>query len=110
MRRRVPITLALTFATASSVFLAVGAQGASTTSTTVVASTSTTTTTTATTTTTTWRTRSVAPLTGLPYPKSKLKDYSALTIKIDNTPEAMPQNAIQDADVFYEEMAEGGIT
>jgi hypothetical protein len=104
MRRRVPITLALTFATASSVFLAVGAQGASTTTT------STSTTTTTPTTTTTTPPRSVAPLTGLPYPKSKLKDRSALTIKIDNTPEALPQYGIQDADVIYEEIVEGGIT
>jgi hypothetical protein len=52
----------------------------------------------------------VAPLTGLPYPKRLLKDRSALTIKIDNTPEAMPQYGVNDADVVYEEIVEGGIT
>jgi hypothetical protein len=52
----------------------------------------------------------VAPLTGLPYPKRLLKDRSALTIKIDNTPEAMPQYGVNEADVVYEEIVEGGIT
>jgi hypothetical protein len=55
-------------------------------------------------------TGSVAPLTGLPYPKRLLKDRSALTIKIDNTPEAMPQYGVNEADVVYEEIVEGGIT
>jgi hypothetical protein len=107
MRRRVPIFLALTLATASSVFLAVGAQADSTTTTTVVASTSTTSTTAP---TTKSPPRSVAALTGLPFPKRELKNRSALTIKIDNTPEALPQFGVQDADVVYEEIVEGGIT
>jgi hypothetical protein len=38
------------------------------------------------------------------------KHRAALTIKIDNTPEAMPQYGVQDADVVYEEIVEGGIT
>jgi hypothetical protein len=33
-----------------------------------------------------------------------------VTVKIDNTPEARPQFAIQKADVIYEEIVEGGIT
>lgn len=52
----------------------------------------------------------VAPLTGLPDPTRSTRDRSALTIKIDNTPEAMPQYGVEDADVVYEEIVEGGIT
>jgi Protein of unknown function (DUF3048) N-terminal domain/Protein of unknown function (DUF3048) C-terminal domain len=73
---------------------------------------STTTTSTSSTTTTTVvvKTPPVAPLTGLPDPTRATKTRSALTIKIDNTPEAMPQEGIQDADDVYEEIVEGGIT
>ncbi|MGA7835537.1 MAG: DUF3048 domain-containing protein, partial [Acidimicrobiales bacterium] len=81
-----------------------------TTTTTSSTSTSSTTTTAPTTTTTTKPAPPVSPLTGLPYPKRLLKDRSALTIKIDNTPEAMPQYGVEDADVVYEEVVEGGIT
>ncbi len=52
----------------------------------------------------------MAPLTGLPDPARVTRDRSALTIKIDNTPQAMPQSGVEDADVVYEEVAEGGIT
>jgi len=52
----------------------------------------------------------VAPLTGLPDPTGTTKHRSALTIKIDNTPEAFPHSGVQDADVVYEEIVEGGIT
>src|SRR5580658_8774450 len=106
MRRRVTIALAL--AVSSSMFFVVGAHADSTTTTTGVSSSSSTTT--SPTTTTKPSSRSVAPLTGLPYPKRLLKDRSALTVKIDNTPEAQPQYGIQDADVVYEEIVEGGIT
>ncbi len=86
---------------------------ADSTTTTTTTSTSTTTTTTTAPTTTTTKPKpvpSVAPLTGLPYPKRLLKNRSALTIKIDNTPQAQPQYGVQDADVVYEEIVEGGIT
>jgi hypothetical protein len=73
-------------------------------------STTTTSTTLPTTTTTTAPKVPVAPLTGLPDPTRSTRDRSALTIKIDNTPEAMPQYGVQDADVVYEEIVEGGIT
>lgn len=53
---------------------------------------------------------SVAPLTGLPDPQHVTRNRAALTIKIDNTPEAIPQVGAQDADVVYEEIVEGGIT
>lgn len=52
----------------------------------------------------------VAPLTNLPDPQHLTRDRAALTIKIDNTPQAMPQVGVQDADVVYEEIVEGGIT
>jgi hypothetical protein len=71
-----------------------------------------TTTTTSSTTTTTLKVvhRRVAALTGLPDPTAVTKRRSALTIKIDNTPQAHPQYAINEADVVYEEIVEGGIT
>jgi hypothetical protein len=69
-----------------------------------------TTTTSVPTTTTTLKAGPTAPLTGLPDPSRLTKHRAALTIKIDNTPEAMPQYGIEDADVVYEEIVEGGIT
>jgi hypothetical protein len=99
MRR--PLALALVLGLGSTLVMASGSFADTTTTT----STSTTTTL-----PTTKHTGSVAPLTGLPYPKRLLKDRSALTIKIDNTPEAMPQYGINEADVVYEEIVEGGIT
>ncbi len=105
MRRRAPLIAA--FALGAGLFSVTSAHASSTTTTT---SSSSTTTTTHPTTTTTRPPAPTAPLTGLPYPKRLLKDYSALTIKIDNTPEAHPQYGIQDADVVYEEIVEGGIT
>lgn len=70
----------------------------------------TTTTTTSSTTTTTVPHRRVAALTGLPDPTALTKRRSALTIKMDNTPEAHPQYGVNQADVVYEEIVEGGIT
>jgi hypothetical protein len=61
-------------------------------------------------TTTTIKPVHVAPLTGLPDPAKVTKHRSALTIKIDNTQEAHPQYALDQADVVYEEIVEGGIT
>jgi hypothetical protein len=75
-----------------------------------VSSADTMTTTTPATTTTTLPHRRVAALTGLPDPTAVTKRRSALTIKIDNTPEAHPQYGINEADVVYEEIVEGGIT
>jgi hypothetical protein len=70
----------------------------------------TTTTSSTTTTTTTTVPRRVAALTGLPDPTAVTKRRSALTIKMDNTPQAHPQYGINRADVVYEEIVEGGIT
>jgi hypothetical protein len=102
MRRRVPLIAALTLV-ASAVFT-VGAHASTTTTTSSTSSTTTTTT------PVVAKPRPVAPLTGLAYPKRLLKNRSALTIKIDNTPQAHPQFGVQDADVVYEEIVEGGIT
>ncbi len=51
----------------------------------------------------------VAPLTGLVETPAAAR-RPALTVKIDNTPAAHPQFGINDADVVYEEIVEGGIT
>jgi Protein of unknown function (DUF3048) N-terminal domain/Protein of unknown function (DUF3048) C-terminal domain len=74
------------------------------------ADTTTTTTTSSPTTTTTVVHRRVAALTGLPDPTAVTKRRSALTIKMDNTPKAHPQYGVNEADVVYEEIVEGGIT
>lgn len=52
----------------------------------------------------------IAPLTGLPDPGGAALTRSALTVKIENTPEALPQWGIDQADVVYEEIVNGGIT
>lgn len=68
------------------------------------------TTTTTTTTTTTLPQYPTAPLTGLPDPSGLSVKRPALTVKIENTPEALPQWGIDQADVVYEEIVNGGIT
>ena len=67
------------------------------------------------TTTTTERTTTtiplpIAPLTGLSDPSRLAGTRPALTVKIENTPEALPQRGIDHADVIYEEIVEGCIT
>lgn len=52
----------------------------------------------------------VAPLTGLADPSGVAAHRPALTVKIENTPEAMPQWGLDQADVVYEEIVNGGIT
>jgi hypothetical protein len=71
---------------------------------------STTPTTTTTVATTTTLPPPTAPLTGLPDPSGTALTRSALTVKIENTPEALPQWGIDQADVVYEEIVNGGIT
>jgi hypothetical protein len=51
-----------------------------------------------------------APLTGVVDPSGTSLTRSALTIKIENTPEALPQWGVDQADVVYEEIVNGGIT
>lgn len=47
-----------------------------------------------------------APLTGLPV----LEDRPALAVKIDNLSPARPQAGLNQADIVYDELVEGGIT
>jgi len=63
-----------------------------------------------TTSTTTTQAIPIAPLTGLPDPGGAALKRPALTVKIENTPEALPQWGIDQADVVYEEIVNGGIT
>jgi hypothetical protein len=51
-----------------------------------------------------------APLTGLPDPGGAALTRPALTIKVENTPQALPQWGITQADDVYEEIVNGGIT
>jgi hypothetical protein len=62
------------------------------------------------TTTTTAPPPPTAPLTGLPDPSGTALTRPALTIKVENTPQALPQWGIAQADVVYEEIVNGGIT
>jgi len=52
----------------------------------------------------------VAPLTGLADPGGAALTRPALTVKIENTPDALPQWGVDQADVVYEEIVNGGIT
>ena len=52
----------------------------------------------------------VAPLTGLPDANGDSLQRPALSIKIENTPEARPQTGLEAADVVFEEVTEGEIT
>jgi hypothetical protein len=52
----------------------------------------------------------VAPLTGLPDPGQESLRRPALSIKIENTPEARPQTGLEDSDVVFDEVTEGDIT
>ncbi len=63
-----------------------------------------------TTTTTTTTPLPVAPLTGLPVSSPSVLTRSAVVIKIDNVLGALPQTGVNEADVVYEEMVEGGLT
>src|ERR1039457_707862 len=65
---------------------------------------------TTTTTTTTLPRYPTAPLTGRPDPRGLPAQRPASTVKIENTPQALPQWGIEDADVVYEEIVNGGIT
>jgi hypothetical protein len=52
----------------------------------------------------------VAPLTGLDDPSGQSLTRPVLSVKVENTPPARPQAGIEQADVLYEEVVEGGIT
>jgi hypothetical protein len=61
-------------------------------------------------TTTTTQAPPIAPLNGLPSTDGAALTRPALTVKIENTPEALPQWGVDQADVVYEEIVNGGIT
>jgi hypothetical protein len=50
------------------------------------------------------------PLTGLEAEDQGNLDRRVLAVKIENSPEARPQMGLEEADVVYEQEAEGGIT
>ena len=52
----------------------------------------------------------MAALTGLADPTGASKTRAALTVKIDNTRRGQPKYGVEQADVVYEEVVEGGIT
>jgi hypothetical protein len=66
--------------------------------------------TTTTTTSTTAPPLPLAPLTGLPALSASMATRPAVTVKIDNDAAAWPQSGVDQADVVYEEVVEGGIT
>jgi hypothetical protein len=49
-----------------------------------------------------------APLTGLPVEEPL--EQPALLVKVSNSPEARPHTGLEEADVVYEELTEGGVT
>jgi len=61
-------------------------------------------------TTTTAPASPVAPLTGLPDPSGTALHRPALTVKIENDPNSLPQYGVDQADVVYEEIVNSGIT
>jgi hypothetical protein len=52
----------------------------------------------------------IAPLSGTVDETGQSVKRPALTVKIENTPDAMPQWGIDQADIVYEEIVNGGIT
>ena len=52
----------------------------------------------------------VAPLTGLADPSGESATRPALSVKLDNAPRARPQAGLEQADVVFEEVVEGGAT
>ena len=73
-------------------------------------STSIATTTTVAPTTTTAKPVPLAPLTGLPQSDIAYVRRPAVVVKIDNVDAARPQTGINQSDIVYEEMVEGGLT
>jgi hypothetical protein len=50
------------------------------------------------------------PLTGKAPPRTRVLHRPAVAIKVENSTEARPQSGLEDADVVFEEIVEGGIT
>lgn len=53
---------------------------------------------------------STCPLTGRLAPGGSIPRRPVLAVKVENTPDAYPLAGLQNADVVYEELVEGGIT
>lgn len=81
-----------------------------TTTSTTSTSTTTSSTTSSTTSTTMARTGPTSPLNGLQADDPALLDRRVLAVKIDNHPNARPQSGINDADLVYELLVEGGLS
>ena len=54
--------------------------------------------------------RTRCPLTGEAPPKGVDLDRPAVAVKIENSPQARPQHGLENADLVFEEIVEGGIT
>lgn len=52
----------------------------------------------------------VWPLTGLDAPTQSAIQARVVAVKVENSAEARPQSGLNDADVVYESLAEGGVT
>jgi hypothetical protein len=65
---------------------------------------------TSTTNTTTASSTALAPLTGLPVANASIAERPAVIVKIAADADAWPESGIDQADVVYEEVVEGGIT
>jgi Protein of unknown function (DUF3048) N-terminal domain/Protein of unknown function (DUF3048) C-terminal domain len=52
----------------------------------------------------------VCPLTGEKPPESVDLERAAVAVKVENSRESRPQSGLEDADLVYEEIVEGGIT
>lgn len=52
----------------------------------------------------------LCPLTGEEAPDASAVERPALAVKIDNAPPARPQAGLENADLVYEELGEGGLT
>ncbi len=61
-------------------------------------------------TTTTTAAAPTSPLNGLPVDDATSLDRRVIAVKIDNHPDARPQSGLQEADVVYELIVEGGLT
>src|SRR5699024_2428343 len=49
----------------------------------------------------------VWPLTGMP---GEVEERAAVAVKVENSPQARPQTGLEDADIVWEELVEGGMT
>lgn len=52
----------------------------------------------------------IAPLTGLEIDDESVLERTAVALKVDNAPQARPPVALQDADILFTELVEGGTT